>query len=81
MFDKKLKLEINDNFNMIMNFILSANDPLSFKELLQYCLDYDLYREFYVNLSVFRILLDEKNLALREKKNLDNQKNNSEINF
>jgi len=81
MFDKKLKLEINDNFNMIMNFILSANDPISFKELLQYCLDYDLYKEFYVNLAVFRVLLDEKNMALREKKDLEDKKINSEIGF
>ena len=40
MFDKKLKLEINDNFNMILNFIISATEPISFKELLQYCPDY-----------------------------------------
>ena len=81
MFDKKLKLEINDNFNMILNFIISATEPITFKELLQYCLDYDLYKEFYVNLSVFRILLDEKNLALREKKNMEVKKDNQEINF
>lgn len=72
MFDKKLKVEINDNFNMIKNYILSSLVPVTFKDLLEYCIDYDLYKELYVNLAVFRLLLEEKNISF----SLHDQKKN-----
>lgn len=72
MFGKKMKIEINDNFNMIQNYILSALEPIKFKDLLQYCIDYQLYEELYVNLTVFKILIDEKNLSLVESVNKEN---------
>lgn len=65
MFKQKLKIEINDNFNMIQNYILSSLEEVTFKDLLQYCIDYDLYRELYVNIQVFELLRNEKNLLLR----------------
>lgn len=64
MFKQKLKIEINDNFNMIQNYILSSLEEVTFKDLLQYCIDYDLYRELYVNIQVFELLRNEKNLLL-----------------
>lgn len=72
MFGRKMKIEINDNFNMIQNYILSALEPIKFKDLLQYCIDYQLYEELYVNLTVFKILIDEKNLSLDESNNKEN---------
>lgn len=72
MFKQKLKIEINDNFNMIQNFILSSLEEVTFKDLLQYCIDYDLYRELYVNIQVFELLRNEKNLLLRS----ENQQKN-----
>ena len=69
MFKKKMKVEINDNFNMIHNYILSATEPILFKDLVQYCIDYDLYKELYVNLPIFRILIEEKNLSFNKQKN------------
>lgn len=66
MFRKKMKVEVNDNFNMIHNYIISAVEPVKFSELLQYCIDYDLYKEFYVNLPVFRVLIEEKNLSFHK---------------
>ena len=66
MFKKKMKVEVNDNFNMIHNYIISAVEPVKFSELLQYCIDYDLYKEFYVNLPVFRVLIEEKNLSFHK---------------
>ena len=72
MFQKKLRVEINDNFTMIMNYINSSLVEIEFKELLQYCIDYDLYRELYVNLPIFKILIEEKNknIILQNKENL-----------
>lgn len=68
MFKKKMKVEVNDNFNMIHNYIISAVEPIRFSELLQYCIDYDLYKELYVNLPVFRVLIEEKNLSFSKQK-------------
>lgn len=68
MFKKKMKVEVNDNFNMIHNYIISAVDPIKFSDLLQYCIDYDLYKELYVNLPVFRVLIEEKNLSFSKPK-------------
>lgn len=61
-----MKVEVNDNFNMIHNYILSAVEPIKFNDLVQYCIDYDLYKEFYVNLPVFRVLIEEKNLSFHK---------------
>lgn len=66
MFKQKLKIEINDNFNMIQNYILSSLEEVTFKDLLQYCIDYDLYRELYVNIQIFELLRNEKNLLLHQ---------------
>lgn len=63
-----MKIEVNDNFNMIHNYIISAVDPIKFSDLLQYCIDYDLYKELYVNLPVFRVLIEEKNLSFSKQK-------------
>lgn len=52
---------------MIHNYINSSLVPVTFKDLLQYCIDYDLYGELYVNLSVFELLRNEKNLSLDQK--------------
>ena len=64
MFRKKLKVEINDNFNMILNYINSSLVEITYKELVQYCVDYDLYRELYVNFHIFEKLVQEKNKSL-----------------
>lgn len=66
MFKQKLKIEINDNFNMIQNYILSSLEEVTFKDLLQYCIDYDLYRELYVNIQIFELLRNEKNILLHQ---------------
>lgn len=66
MFEKKLKIEVNDNFNMILNYINSANELITYKELVQYCIDYELYKELFVNLKIFQILIEERNEVLQK---------------
>lgn len=61
MFKKNNRIEINDNFNMIFNYIESSEVKIVYKDLLQFCIDYDLYKEFYLNLNVWKILIEEKN--------------------
>lgn len=64
---KKIKVEINDNWNMINNYIQSSLVEVKWKDLIQYCLDYELYKEFYINLNVWKLLVEEKNKSLKEK--------------
>lgn len=66
MFEKKLKVEVNDNFNMILNYINSSLEIINYKELIQYCIDYDLYKELYVNIKIFEKLIEEKNEVLQK---------------
>lgn len=65
MFSKKMKIEVNDNFNMIKNFIYSSTEPIKFSELVDYCCDYDLYKELYININIFKLLIDEKNEEIK----------------
>lgn len=57
----KLKIQINDNWNMIYNYINSATEKISWFELVQFCVDYQCYKEFYLNINVWKILVDERN--------------------
>ena len=49
---------------MIFNYIISSESKIVYKDLLQFCIDYDLYKEFYLNLNVWKILIEEKNSSL-----------------
>lgn len=64
MFKRNNRIEVNDNFNMIFNYIVSSENQIFYKDLLQFCVDYDLYKEFYLNFNVWKILIEEKNASL-----------------
>lgn len=61
------KIKVNDNLTNIFNFIQSSKEELSFMDLIQYCIDYDLYKEFYLNQQIIFRLLDEKNQTFKKK--------------
>ena len=61
-----MKIKVNDNLTNIFNYIQSSKTELSFHDLVQYCLDYDLYQEFYLNQQIIYRLFDEKNRLIRE---------------
>lgn len=52
---------INDNFTNILNYINSSEHEVSYADLLQYCIDYDQYKEYYLNYYVFKDILLEHN--------------------
>ena len=56
-----MKIKVNDNFTNILNYIRSADHLVSYYELMQYCLDYDQYKELYQNYHLFKDLLIEHN--------------------
>lgn len=66
------KIVVNDNFTNILNFIKSSTVKLSIYDVLQYSIDYDQYKEFYLNYHIFKDLLIEHNQKLEEDiKNLE----------
>lgn len=64
----KLKIQINDNFNSIYNFIITSQSVVTYKELIQFCMDYQCYQEFYINLAVWKCLIEEKNKEFNNEK-------------
>lgn len=71
------KIKVNDNLTNIFNYIQSAIEIFSFQELIQYVIDYDLYREFYLNQQIIFRLYDEKIRSL--KGGSENEKEDSYI--
>lgn len=57
----KFKIQINDNWNMIYNYINSATERVDWFELVQFCVDFDCYKEFYLNINVWKLLVEERN--------------------
>lgn len=63
-----MKIKINDNFNSLLNFIRAADHEITFYELIQFVIDYDLFKEFYPNYHLFRDILLEHNQDIRSGK-------------
>lgn len=62
---------VNDNFTNILNFINSSEHEVSYVDLLQYCIDYDQYKEYYLNYPVFKDILLEHNEKVRNASSVD----------
>lgn len=60
------KNTINDNFINILTYIQSSDQVLSYYDLIQYCIDYDQYKELYLNYHVFKDLMLEHNKKIQE---------------
>ena len=56
---KKYKIEINDNWNILFNYIISSTEVISWKEFVQLAIDYDCYAEFYLNDHCIDLLFNE----------------------
>ena len=57
----RLKIEYNDNLNCLCEFIKSSQEIVKFKDLLQFAIDYDSYKELYLNINMLEILRKEQN--------------------
>lgn len=65
---KKYKIGVNENLTSIFTYINSNPNYIVWSELIQYCIDYDLYIEFYMNFNVIEALLNEHNRIVVAKK-------------
>lgn len=69
------KIKVNDNLVNILNYINTAEVKISYTELLQYVIDYDMYAEFYYNQMIIIKLIDEHNLNILQKEKEKGVKN------
>lgn len=60
-----MKIKVNDNLTNIFNYIQANPEFIEFHDLVQYAIDYDLYREFYLNQQIIFRLLDEHNRKMK----------------
>lgn len=60
-----MKIKVNDNLTNIFNYIQANPEFIEFHDLVQYVIDYDLYREFYLNQQIIFRLLDEHNRKMK----------------
>lgn len=58
---KIFKVKPNENLFAIFTYIKSDEYYLSLEELLQFCIDYEYYKEFYEHFHIIRALLEEHN--------------------
>lgn len=58
---RKIKIEVSEGLTSILNYITSAESFVLWSELVQYCIDYDLYKDLYIHLNVVDKLVNEHN--------------------
>lgn len=64
---KKVKIGVNENLTSLFTYISSNPKYILWADILQFAIDYDLYIEFYVNLSILEKLIDEHNRMILAK--------------
>lgn len=55
------KIKPNDNLFAIFTYINSCKYHVYLQELIQFCIDYEYYKELYENFHIVKSLLDEHN--------------------
>ena len=64
----KKKIEPNDSLQHIFDYINNCNVILTWKELIEMSIDYECYKELYLNHVIIRYLLEEHNEAINNGK-------------
>lgn len=58
---KKYKVGYTEDLNSIFNYINTSEKSVVLSELIQFCSDYDLYIELYMNYPIIKDFIDEHN--------------------
>lgn len=61
-----MRIKVNDNLIMIFQFINECTAVVGYNELIQYCIDFELYKEFYTHNHIINKLFDWKMEELRK---------------
>ena len=58
---KKYKVGYTEDLNSIINYITTSNRKVILKDLIQFCVDYDMFIELYMNYPMIQDLMKEHN--------------------
>lgn len=58
---KKYKIGYTEDLNSIINYINTSEKKVVLKDLIQFCVDYDLFIELYMNYPMIHDLILEHN--------------------
>ncbi len=56
-----MKIKFNENLISILNFIDNNSHSISFREMLQWCIDMECYEDYYKHYHIIKPILDEHN--------------------
>lgn len=56
-----MKIKFNENLVSIINYIDTKEEFVSFRELLQWCIDMECYKELYIHFHILFPILEEHN--------------------
>lgn len=61
---KKYKVGYTEDLNSIINYIKTSEKKVILADLIQFCVDYELFIELYMNYPIIHDLIDEHNKLL-----------------
>lgn len=64
---KKYKVGMNEDLIAILTYINTAPGIVLWQDLIQHCIDYDLYIELYMNIEIITKLLEQHNAMVVQK--------------
>lgn len=64
---KKYKVGMNEDLIAIFTYINTAPGIVLWQDLIQHCIDYDLYIELYMNIEIITKLLEQHNTMVVQK--------------
>lgn len=64
---KKYKVGMNEDLIAILTYINTAPGIVLWQDLIQHCIDYDLYIELYMNIEIITKLLEQHNEMVVQK--------------
>lgn len=60
-----MNVKFNENVSNIFQYIKESPDYINWNEFIQHCIDYDMYKEFYIHLPIIKILVEQHNDDIR----------------
>ena len=56
-----LKVKVNENFIAILTYLQTYQHYIDLRDLVQWCIDYEYYKELYQNWHIIKDMLAEHN--------------------
>lgn len=60
-----MQIKVNENLTSIFNFINDCETEMTYKNLVQFCIDYKCYKELYIHQSIINKLVEEHNYDIK----------------